>query len=245
MYKTIVVMPAYNAERTLERTYKDIPRECVDEIILVDDCSKDNTVEVARKMGIKVIQYPHNKGYGGNQKTCYAVALEKGADIIIMLHPDYQYDPSVIPRLIAPIKDKEVDIMFGSRMINKRGALRGGMPMYKFISNIILTILENRVFGLRMSEYHTGFRAYSRKFLESIDLNSFSDGFVFDTQVIAEAVKKGFKMGEISIVTRYLDDSSSVSFKHSVGYGLRTLKVLWEFLLNKRKTRNENTYRCS
>lgn len=239
-HKVIVVMPAYNAERTLERTWRDIPKDYVDEIILVDDRSKDKTVEAAKRIGIQVMRHEINKGYGGNQKTCYKIALEKGADIIIMVHPDYQYDPSVIPELILPLKNKEADIMLGSRMIHKRGALKGGMPVYKFISNIFLTTCENIVFGLRLSEYHTGLRAYRREFLESINFFSYSDGFVFDTEVIAEAVKKGFKIGEVPIPTRYLDDSSSISFRHSVEYGLRTLGVLGRFLaknhkLNKKK----------
>lgn len=240
--KVMVVLPAYNAEKTLERTYNDIPLDYVNEIILVDDCSKDKTVEAAKRLGIEVIQHRQNTGYGGNQKTCYKLALEKKADIVVMVHPDYQYDPTVIPQLIEPIKEGRVDVMLGSRMAIKRNALRGGMPIYKFISNIFLTTVENLVFGIRMSEYHTGLRAYSRKFIADIDFDKFSDNFVFDTQVIAEAVKKGFRIGEIPICTRYLHDSSSISFRNSVEYGVRTLLVLCNFLMgtNHRVIRDKN-----
>jgi glycosyltransferase involved in cell wall biosynthesis len=228
-------MPAYNAEQTLEKTYNEIPKGYVDEIILVDDASRDRTVEIARSLGVEVIVHKKNRGYGGNQKTCYANALEKGADIIVMVHPDYQYDPSVLPDMVKIIDNKEADIVFGSRMIHKLDALKGGMPLYKFISNIFLTALENMVFGLRLSEYHTGLRAYSRKLLKRVDFNSLSDGFVFDTEIIAWAVKLGFKIAEVPIKTRYQHDSSSISFSDSVEYGLRTLKVLWDFKLNSKR----------
>lgn len=230
MPKVIVVMPAYNAEQTLEKTYNEIPKGCVDEIILVDDASKDRTIEVAGKLGIEVVAHGKNKGYGGNQKTCYLNALKKGADIIAMVHPDYQYDPSHLRDLVEPIKKGEADIVLGSRMFYRKDALRGGMPMYKFFSNIFLTRMENITFGLSLSEYHTGLRAYSQKFLRSVDFLSLSDGFVFDTEIIAEAVKGGFKIAEIPIKTRYLDDSSSISFRDSVKYGFKTLKVLYDYL---------------
>lgn len=228
--KVIVIMPAYNAERTLEKTYDEIPKEYVDEIILVDDASKDRTVKVAKKLGLEIIVHSENKGYGGNQKTCYTNALKKGADIVVMVHPDYQYDPAALPDIIKIIDDKEADIVFGSRMIYKRDALKGGMPLYKFISNIFLTKLENITFGLSLSEYHTGLRAYSSRFLKAIDFLSLSDGFVFDTEIIAKAVKGGFKIAEVPIKTRYLDDSSSISFSDSVEYGLKTLKVLFDYM---------------
>lgn len=228
-------MPAYNAERTLEKTYQEIPRDGVDEIILVDDVSSDKTVEVARALGIETIVHKKNKGYGGNQKTCYTKALEKGADIIVMVHPDYQYDPKAVPDLIHKIENDGFDIALGSRMFYKKDALRGGMPIYKFISNIFLTAMENIVFGLSLSEYHTGLRAYSRRFLEAVDFMSLADGFVFDTEIIAEAAKKGFKIGEVPIKTRYQDDSSSISFFSSVEYGLKTLKVLYDYKLNGRR----------
>lgn len=235
MSKVIVIMPAYNAGQTLEKTYDEIPKECVDEIILVDDASKDGTVEVARRLGIEVIAHSQNKGYGGNQKTCYTNALKRGADIIVMVHPDYQYDPSHLRELIEPIKKGEAEIVLGSRMFYRKDALKGGMPVYKFLSNIFLTKMENITFGLSLSEYHTGLRAYSQKFLRSIDFLSLSDGFVFDTEIIAEAIKKEFKIAEIPIKTRYLDDSSSISFKDSVEYGLRTLRVLYDYLKDGRK----------
>jgi glycosyltransferase involved in cell wall biosynthesis len=230
MPKVIVIMPAYNAERTLEKTYNEIPKDCIDGIILVDDTSKDGTVEVARRLGIEVIVHSQNKGYGGNQKTCYTNALKRGADIIVMVHPDYQYDPSHLRDLIQPIKKGEAEIVLGSRMFYRKDALKGGMPVYKFLSNIFLTKLENITFGLSLSEYHTGLRAYSQKVLRSIDFISLSDGFVFDSEIIAEAVKREFKIAEIPIKTRYLDDSSSISFKASLKYGLKTLKVLYDFL---------------
>lgn len=228
--KVVVIMPAYNAERTLERTYSEIPKDYVDEIILVDDASKDRTVEIAKKLGMEVVVHSENRGYGGNQKTCYTNALKKGADIVVMVHPDYQYDPAPLPKLIEPIENGWADIVLGSRMYYKKDALEGGMPVYKFISNIFLTKLENMTFGLSLSEYHTGLRAYSKKFLNSVDFLKLSDGFVFDTEIISEAAKRGFRIAEIPIKTRYLDDSSSISFRDSVEYGLRTLKVLYDYI---------------
>lgn len=228
--RVIVIMPAYNAERTLEKTYNEIPKEYVDEIILVDDASQDRTVEIAKKLGLEVIIHPKNKGYGGNQKTCYVNALRMGADIIVMVHPDYQYDPAALPDMVKIIDNGEADIVFGSRMIHRRDALRGGMPLYKFISNIFLTKLENITFGLSLSEYHTGLRAYSSRFLNRVNFLSLSDGFVFDTEIITKAVKEGFKIAEVPIRTRYLNDSSSISFTDSVEYGLRTLKVLYDYM---------------
>lgn len=233
MSKVIVVMPAYNAERTLQKTYNEIPKECVDEFILVDDASRDRTVEIAKRLGLEVIIHSENIGYGGNQKTCYTNALKKGADIIAMVHPDYQYDPAALPEMVKIIDSGEADIVFGSRMIFKRDALKGGMPLYKFFSNIFLTTLENVVFKLNLSEYHTGLRAYSRRVLQSIDFHPCSNNFVFDTQIVALAVKLGFKIAEVPIKTRYHNDSSSISFFDSVVYGLSTLKVLWLFMRKK------------
>lgn len=227
--KVIVVMPAYNAERTLEKTYNEIPKDYADEIILVDDASKDRTVEIAKELGLEVIVHSQNKGYGGNQKTCYINALKKCADIVAMIHPDYQYAPSALPDLIRPIVNNEADLVLGSRMFYKRDALKGGMPVYKFISNIFLTKLENIVFKRHLSEYHTGMRAYSQRLLKACNFISCSDGFIFDTELIAKTVKLGFKIAEIPIKTRYQDDSSSVSFVDSVEYGLKTLKVLWNY----------------
>ena len=232
-HKVIIVMPAYNAEKTLEKTYQEIPKEGIGKIILVDDASRDRTVEIARRLGIETIVHKENKGYGGNQKTCYTKALLLGADIVVMVHPDYQYDPEAVPDLVRKIETDGFDIALGSRMFYKKDALRGKMPVYKFISNIFLTTMENIVFGLTLSEYHTGLRAYSRAFLEAVDFMSLSDGFVFDTEIIAEAVKKGFKIGEVPIKTRYQDDSSSISFLSSVEYGLKTLKVLYDYKLKR------------
>ncbi len=231
--KVIVVMPAYNAERTLQKTFNEIPKSHIDDFILVDDCSRDRTVDIARQLNLTVIRHPKNTGYGGNQKTCYDTALKMGGDIIVMVHPDYQYDPSVLPQMIKPLQEGQVDIMLGSRMIKKLDALRGGMPFYKFFSNIFLTFSENFVFRLRLSEYHTGLRAYRKEFLKNINYHTFSDNFVFDTQIIAEAVKNGFRIGEVAIKTRYQSDSSSISFKDSIRYGLSTLAVLRTFVLEK------------
>ncbi len=231
--KVIVIMPAYNAERTLERTYSEIPKEYVDEIILVDDASRDNTVEIAKKLGLHVIIHSENRGYGGNQKTCYGNALKRGVDIVVRVHPDYQYDPAALPEMVNIIDNKKADIVFGSRMLYRHDALDGGMPLYKFFSNIFLTKMENLVFRLNLSEYHTGLRAYSREVLESINFLSCSDNFVFDTQIVALAVKSGFRIAEVPIRTRYHNDSSSISFLDSVEYGLSTLKVLWHFKMEK------------
>lgn len=230
--KVIVVMPAYNAARTLERTYNDLPKEIVDKIILVDDVSQDETVEVARQLGLDVVIHIQNKGYGGNQKTCYLKALEDGADIVVMLHPDYQYDSTLVPELIRPILEGRCDMMLGSRFLSG-GTLAGGMPIYKYVSNRFLTIVENIVLGQKLSECHTGFRAYSRRFLETIPFLLNSDNFVFDTEVIAQAVAFGFCIGEIGVPTRYFREASSVNFANSVVYGLSTLAVMARFLLTR------------
>lgn len=230
--KVIVIMPAYNAAKTLERTYRDLPPEVVDQIILVDDVSHDETVEIAQKLGLRTVVHIQNRGYGGNQKTCYIEALKEGADIVVMLHPDYQYDSTLVPDLIAPIQRGEADMMMGSRFLG--GQVRaGGMPLYKIISNRFLTICENLVLGLRLSEAHTGFRAYRRELLETIPFLLNSDDFVFDTEVIAQAVAFGFRIGEIGVPTRYFDEASSVNFRRSVVYGLATLRVLGRFLRHK------------
>jgi glycosyltransferase involved in cell wall biosynthesis len=233
--RVVVVMPAYNAAKTLERTYRDIPHEIVDKIILVDDVSKDDTVAVASKLGLDVIIHRQNLGYGGNQKTCYDAALADGADAVIMLHPDYQYDATRIPALIAPILAGEKDMMFGSRFLGD--PLAGGMPKYKYISNRFLTGLENMAFGLHLSEYHTGFRAYSRDLLESIPYRLNSDDFVFDQELVAQAVACKMRIGEIAVPTRYFQEASSVNFRRSVVYGLSTLKVVMRFLFHKLRLR--------
>jgi len=225
-------MPAYNAAKTLERTYRDLPQGMVDRIILVDDVSHDETVEIARQLGLKTIMHVQNKGYGGNQKTCYLEALKDGADIIVMLHPDYQYDSTLVPELIAPIQRGEADMVMGSRFLG--GQVRsGGMPVYKIIANRFLTICENVVLGLRLSEAHTGFRAYSRQVLETIPFLLNSDDFVFDSQVIVQVVAFGFRIGEIGVPTRYFAEASSVNLARSIVYGLSTLWTLLRFLVHK------------
>lgn len=228
--KVVVVMPAYNAAKTLERTYNDLPKEVVDKVILVDDVSQDETVEIARRLGLDVIVHIQNKGYGGNQKTCYLKALEDGAEIVVMLHPDYQYDSTLVPDLIQPIQEGEADMVLGSRFLTG-GTLAGGMPLYKFISNRFLTIVENIVLGQHLSECHTGFRAYSRCMLETIPFLLNSDNFVFDTEVIAQAAAFGFRIAEIGVPTRYFKEASSVNFRSSVIYGLSTLAVMVRYLL--------------
>jgi len=230
--KVVVVMPAYNAARTLERTYNDIPPNSVDKVILVDDVSKDETVDIARQLGLKVVIHIQNRGYGGNQKTCYVEALRDDADIIVMLHPDYQYDSARIPELIAPIERGEVDMMIGSRLLDG-DTLAGGMPVWKYISNRFLTIVENAVLGQHLSEMHSGFRAYSRRMLETIPFLLNSDDFVFDTEVIAQAVAFGFRIGEVGVPTRYFAEASSVNFSRSVRYGLSTLLVMTRFALHR------------
>jgi glycosyltransferase involved in cell wall biosynthesis len=230
-------MPAYNAAQTLERTYADVPHDVVDKIILVDDVSRDETVEIARHLGLDVIVHRQNRGYGGNQKTCYDAALEAGAKVVVMLHPDYQYDATRIPALIAPILAGERDLMLGSRFLGD--PLAGGMPRWKFIANRFLTTVENLAFGLRLSEYHTGLRAYSRSLLETIPYRLNSDDFVFDQELIAQVVAAGMgdRIGEIGVPTRYFDEASSVGFKRSVVYGLSTLRVVARYLLHRLRVR--------
>jgi glycosyltransferase involved in cell wall biosynthesis len=231
-HRIVVVMPAYNAAQTLERTYADIPHDLVERIVLVDDVSRDETVEIAERLGLDVIVHRQNRGYGGNQKTCYDAALKMGAEVVIMLHPDYQYDATRIPALVEPILRGEADLMLGSRFLGDPRA--GGMPTWKFISNRFLTGLENRAFGLHLSEYHTGFRAYSRRLLETIPYHRNSDDFVFDQELVAQVVAAGgFRIGEIRVPTRYFAEASSVGFRRSVVYGLSTLRVVARFLLHR------------
>ncbi len=235
--KVVVVMPAYNAAKTLERTYNDIPPQTVDEVILVDDVSKDETVEIARQLGLRVVIHIQNRGYGGNQKTCYIEALRDGADIVVMLHPDYQYDSTRIPELIAPIERGEADMMLGSRLLGG-DTLAGGMPIWKYVSNRFLTGVENMALGQHLSEMHSGFRAYSRGLLETIPFLLNSDDFVFDTEVIAQAVAFGFRIGEIAVPTRYFAEASSVNFRRSVEYGLSTLRVMSRYRLHRAHLRH-------
>jgi len=235
--RVIVVMPAYNAARTLERTYADIPHESIDRVILVDDVSHDETVDIARQLGLDVIVHRQNRGYGGNQKTCYDAALEAGADVVVMLHPDYQYDATRIPALIEPIVADERDLMLGSRFLGD--PLAGGMPRWKYVSNRFLTVVENVTFGLRLSEYHTGLRAYSRRLLDTIPYKLNSDDFVFDQELIAQVVAAGMRdrIGEIAVPTRYFEEASSVGFQRSVVYGLSTLRVVARYLLHRLRVR--------
>jgi len=232
--KTVVILPAYNAAKTLKTTLDDIPRDFVDDIILVDDASKDNTVEIAKQLGIKrIFTHEKNRGYGANQKTCYTEALKIGADIVVMVHPDYQYDPKVIPQLIEPIKKGEADAVFGSRMM-KGGALEGGMPLWKHNANILLTALENVILHTYLTEYHSGFRAYSAKLLKSIKFNDNSDSFVFDTEIIVQVLLKGFKIDEVPIRTRYFPEASTVRFWQGVRYGIGILRTMVKYILHKK-----------
>jgi glycosyltransferase involved in cell wall biosynthesis len=241
-HRVVVVMPAYNAARTLERTYADLPGGVVDKVILVDDVSQDETVEVARQLGLTVVIHVQNRGYGGNQKTCYLEALKDGADIVVMLHPDYQYDSRRVPALIAPIISGDADLVLGSRLLDG-GALAGGMPLYKYLSNRFLTIVENLAFGQNLSECHTGFRAYSRHLLTTIPFVLNSDKFVFDTEVIAQTVAFGFKISEVPVPTRYFKEASSVNFTNSVIYGAATLRVVLRFLLDRAKVQQSPQFR--
>ncbi len=223
-------MPAYNAAQTLERTYHDIPRDVVDKIILVDDVSSDETVEIAQRLGLDVIVHSQNRGYGGNQKTCYREALAAGADIVVMVHPDYQYDPTRIPAVIAPIQQGKADMVLGSRFLGD--PLAGGMPYWKWLANHFLTDVENVAFGLRLSEYHTGFRAYSARVLRTVAWDRDSDDFVFDQEFVAQVVAAGFRIAEVAVPTRYFREASSVGFRRSVRYGFGTLRVVARFLLH-------------
>ena len=217
--KIIIVMPAYNAEKTVEKTFYAIPEGSYDEIILVNDCSKDNTSEVAKKLGIRVIEHETNKGYGGNQKTCYTEALKSGADVIIMLHPDFQYDPTLVPTISKPIIENVADIVYGSRMLLRNSALEGGMPLWKRFGNFVLTAFMNLMLGTKLTDAATGYIAYSRKVLETIPFLENDDGFCFDEEAIIQCANKKFRMAEIPIPSRYEDDSSSIEFKKSVRYG--------------------------
>lgn len=231
--KITVVMPAYNAAATLKDTYEAIPRDLVNEIILVDDASRDETFERAQKLGIVSLRHRHNLGYGGNQKTCYEEALKRGADVVVMIHPDGQYDPAFLKPIVEPILRGDADIVLGSRMMDRRKALEGGMPLYKFCANIFLTTMENLALGLRLSEYHTGYRAYSRHFLETVPYLRNSNDFVFDTEILVQAADFGMRIREIPVATKYFKEASSVSFFNSTIYGLKTLGCLMRYLLHR------------
>jgi glycosyltransferase involved in cell wall biosynthesis len=231
--KTIVVMPAYNAEKTLKMTLADIPEGSADKVILVDDCSKDGTANAARELGLEVIVHEKNTGYGGNQKTCYRAALNAGADVVVMLHPDYQYDPRLVPYLSGLIKGGICDIVMANRIRTRKEALRGGMPLYKYFFNRMLTFIENLFLGLNLGEYHTGYRAFSRKALETIRWEENSDDFVFDQQILIQAAALELRIGEIPVSAKYFDEASSINFIRSTKYGLETLINVGRFVLHR------------
>ncbi len=236
--KIIAVMPAFNAESTLEKTFMDIPKDSVDEILLIDDASTDKTVEIANSLGITVIRHDDNMGYGKNQKTCYDAALKMGADIIIMIHPDYQYDSRVIPFASGFISTGICDVVLGSRIRTRKETLRSGMPIYKYISNRILTIIENLILGQNLGDFHSGFRVYNRKVLETIPYANNSNDFVFDTEFLAQCVHNGFRIGDIPIPTRYFDEASSINFKRSLKYGFQTILVMLKYSIQKTRLIN-------
>ena len=228
----VVVMPAYNAERTLRRTYAEIPRDVVDHVVLVDDKSRDQTAEIARSLGIRTIVHSKNLGYGGNQKTCYQEAIKLGADVVIMVHPDYQYTPKLITAMASLIAEELFDCVLGSSILGV-GALRGGMPRYKYMANRMLTFLQNLLLDYKLSEYHTGYRAFSRKVLEALPLENNEDDFVFDNQMLSQIIYAGFNIGEITCPTRYMEDSSSISFSKAVLYGIGVIKTSAAFRLHR------------
>lgn len=238
--KIVIVLPAYNAAKTLERTYREIPFDIVDDVVLVDDVSKDNTVEVARQLGIKhIIRHDKNKGYGGNQKSCYNKALALDADIVVMLHPDYQYTPLLIPSICHLIANDLYQVVLGSRILGK-GALKGGMPLYKYIFNRWLTLTENILIGQKLSEYHTGYRAFSKEVLQKINYNVNNDDFVFDNEMLSQIFMAGYEIAEITCPTKYFEEASSINFRRSAQYGMGVLRVsithrlhMWGLLKSK------------
>ncbi len=241
--KVIVVMPAYNAAKTLEKTYKEIPFPLVDEVVLCDDASKDNTKDLAREIGINhVIVHEKNKGYGGNQKSLYNKALELGGDIVIMLHPDYQYTPKLIPAMVNIIGDELYPVVLGSRILGK-GALKGGMPLYKYIANRFLTLTQNILINYKLSEYHTGYRAFSSDVLRGIQFNSNSDDFVFDNEMLSQIVYAGFDIAEVTCPTKYFEEASSINFTRSSKYGLGVLRVSISHWLQRMGLANFNMYK--
>lgn len=230
--KVIAVMPAYNASKTLEKTLNDIPKEAVDTIILVDDNSSDDTVKVAKKMKLQVIKHPQNRGYGGNQKTCYTLALSQGADVVVMIHPDYQYDSSLTKQMVQPILEGRFDVMLGSRIRTRAEAIAGGMPTYKYLGNRFLTLIENIVLGQNLSEYHTGFRAFNAEVLKKVPFHKYSDDFVFDQQILFGFLSKKAKVGEIAVPVRYFKEASSITFLRSCVYGLSILRDVGLFVVS-------------
>jgi len=240
--KIIIVMPAYNAEKTLRDTYKEIPFDIVDDVVVVDDASKDKTVDIAHSLGIEhIITHHKNTGYGGNQKSCYDAALKLGADIIIMVHPDYQYTPKLIPSMASIIANDLYQVVLGSRILGK-GALRGGMPYYKYFFNRCLTLCQNIIINQKLSEYHTGYRAFSRKVLQTINYHANSDDFVFDNQIITQIFMAGYEIAEVTCPTKYFNEGSSINFKRSVKYGLGVLKTSFQYRLHKSKLAKYKIY---
>ena len=236
-HRTIVVMPAYKAARTLERVYADIPKDAVDEVIVVDDCSPDDTALVARRLPVTLIEHERNTGYGGNQKTCYRAALERGADYVIMVHGDYQYDARVIPACVEVLRHGICDVVLGNRIRTRSEALAGGMPLVKYLANRGLTFIENLLSGQNLGEWHSGFRAYRREVLEKLPFERNSDDFVFDTQFLVQAVRLGYRLGDVPVPVRYFDAASSINFRRSVVYGLGTLKALATYWLDRLRLR--------
>jgi glycosyltransferase involved in cell wall biosynthesis len=232
--KVLVVMPAYNAEKTLRRTYAEIPHQIVDKVVLVDDASQDHTVAVSKDLGITTVVHNENRGYGGNQKTCYKTALALGADIVIMLHPDYQYTPRLITAMASLLSEGLFDCVLGSRILGV-GALKGGMPLYKYVANRFLTAVQNLIIGYKLSEYHTGYRAFTRTVLEAVPIEANSDDFIFDNQMLCQIIYGGYTIGEITCPTLYMDDASSIDFLNSVIYGLGVLKMATLFRLHRWK----------
>lgn len=231
--KVVIVLPAYNAEKTLAKTYKEIPFDIVDDVVLVDDCSSDKTVEVGQSLGIQhIVTHDVNKGYGGNQKSCYRKALELNADIVIMLHPDYQYTPLLIPSISHIIANDLYQVVCASRILGK-GALKGGMPLYKYVANRFLTLFQNILMNQKLSEYHTGYRAFSREVLEAINLEANSDDFVFDNQMLAQIFYAGYEIGEVTCPTKYFEEASSINLKRSIQYGIGVLGVSCAYFLQK------------
>lgn len=230
--KITIVLPAYNAALTLNKTFNEIPHDIIDDIILTDDASKDNTVQIAQELNIHTIIHPQNKGYGANQKTCYKAALDRGADIVIMLHPDYQYSPKLLHAMVSMLTSGHYDGVIASRILGK-GALAGGMPLYKYIANRGLTFIQNILLNYKLSEYHTGYRGWTKEVLESLPLDTCSDDFIFDNQMMAQAIYQNFRIGEISCPTKYFKEASSINLKRSIIYGLGVLKTSIEYRLNK------------
>ena len=240
--KLMVVMPAYNAEQTLEQTFSEIPHDIVDEVILVDDKSSDNTLQIAEKLGVTIHSHIQNKGYGANQKSCYEIALKKQADIVVMLHPDYQYNPKLIPAIASMIECGEFDVVLGSRILGGE-AMKRGMPIYKYVSNRILTLAQNLLLGAKLSEYHTGYRAYSRIVLEKINWEQNSDDFIFDNQFLSQVIYKGFRIGELTCPARYFPEASSINFIRSLKYGFGCIYIALKFKLDKLKIIRSKLFR--